>query len=145
MPEIFGNAQLWPLLLGFTGLFSIFQLATLPLCPESPRYLLIKRGLTAEAEEALKRLRASADVKQEMDDMVVESEREKLQPSFRFWQLFTTRALLVPTLISIVLHLSQQLSGINAVFYYSSSILNKTGFQNVIFEISFRLLSTVSL
>lgn len=131
LPEIFGNSSYWPLLLGLTGIFSVYQLATLPFCPESPRYMVIKCGFISEAESALRRLRGSSDVKQEIDDMLVEAEHEKLQPAFRVWQLFTTRALLVPTLISIVLHLSQQLSGINAVFYYSSSILNKTGFQNV--------------
>lgn len=116
---------------GLTGIFSVYQLVTLPFCPESPRYTLIKRGLTADAEYALRTLRGSSDVKQEMDDMLAEADREKHQPKFQFWQLFTTRALLVPTIISIVMHLSQQLSGINAVFYYSSSILKKTGFEQV--------------
>jgi hypothetical protein len=106
-------------------------LVSLPFCPESPRYLLIKRGLSEKAEMALKDLRGVADVKQEIDEMTNEAEREKLQPKFRFWQLFTTRALLIPTLISIVLHLSQQLSGINAVFYYSSTILEQTGVKKV--------------
>ena len=46
------------------------------------------------------------------------------------FQLFMTRALLLPTIISIVLHLSQQLSGINAVFYYSSDILKRSGIEN---------------
>jgi SP family facilitated glucose transporter-like MFS transporter 1 len=44
--------------------------------------------------------------------------------------LFTSRALLFPTLISVVLHLSQQLSGINAVFYYSTDILRKSGIEH---------------
>ncbi len=110
-----------------TGIFSVFQLATLPFCPESPRYLLIKKNRVSEAEHALRLLRGSQDIKQEIDDMSKEAELEKNQTSFNILQLFTSRALLFPTIISIVLHLSQQLSGINACFYYSAQILKKSG------------------
>lgn len=39
--SIMGNASTWPLLLGFTLLPAVLQCLLLPLCPESPRYLLI--------------------------------------------------------------------------------------------------------
>jgi SP family facilitated glucose transporter-like MFS transporter 1 len=110
-----------------TGVFSVFQLITLPFCPESPRYLLIKQNRIADAESALKRLRGSQNIKQEVDDMTREADLEKSQEKFNVCQLFTARALLLPTIISIVMHLSQQLSGINAVFYYSTDILEKSG------------------
>lgn len=130
LPEIFGSVRYWPLLLGLTGVFSVFQLVTLPLCPETPRFLLIKRNLPDQAESSLKQLRgASSNVKDELDDMLHEAETDKNLKKFNVFQLFTTRALLIPTVISIVLHLSQQLSGINAVFYYSSDILKKTGVE----------------
>lgn len=115
LPDVFGNEKLWPLLLGLTGLFSVFQLATLPFCPESPRFLLIKRDLQVEAELILRDLRGTGDVKQEIDDMINEANSEKNIKKFSIIQLFSTRALILPTMISIVLHLSQQLSGINAV------------------------------
>lgn len=38
---IMGTAALWPLLLGFTFVPALLQCFLLPLCPESPRYLLI--------------------------------------------------------------------------------------------------------
>lgn len=38
---IMGNASMWPLLLGFTLLPAVLQCVLLPMCPESPRYLLI--------------------------------------------------------------------------------------------------------
>jgi hypothetical protein len=40
------------------------------------------------------------------------------------------KGLLFPTAVAIVLHLSQQLSGINAVFYYSETILRDAGVAN---------------
>lgn len=118
LPEIFGTENLWPLLLGLTSLFSVIQLLTLPFCPESPRFLLINKGLQGQAETALIALRGTKDVGQEIDDMKNEAEIQKSQPKFSILSLFSTRALLLPTIISIVLHLSQQLSGINAVRIY---------------------------
>ena len=115
LPEIFGNEDLWPLLLALTGVFSVFQLMTLPFCPESPRFLLIKQNQKNEAEAIVKNLRNTSDVKQEIDDMLKEANMEKTIKKFTIFQLFTVKALILPTVISIVLHLSQQLSGINAV------------------------------
>ncbi len=71
-----------------------------------------------EATNALELIRGTSDNKQELDDMIDESNLEKSQKKFSIFQLFRSRALLFPTVISIVLHLSQQLSGINAVIYF---------------------------
>lgn len=39
-----GNADLWPLLLGFTFIPAVIQCILLPLCPKSPRFLLINKN-----------------------------------------------------------------------------------------------------
>lgn len=39
-----GNADLWPLLLGFTFIPAVAQCVLLPLCPKSPRFLLINKN-----------------------------------------------------------------------------------------------------
>lgn len=39
-----GNSDLWPLLLGFTFIPAIIQCILLPLCPKSPRFLLINKN-----------------------------------------------------------------------------------------------------
>ena len=93
----------------------MFQLLTLPFCPESPRFLLIKRDQNEEAEKSLKSLRGTSNVKEEMDEMIMEASMEKNVLKFSIFQLFRVKTLLLPITISIVLHLSQQLSGINAV------------------------------
>ena len=64
---------------------------------------------------ALKKLRGSEDVKDEINDMIKEARAETTAKKISILQLFRTRALLLPTIISIVMHLSQQFSGINAV------------------------------
>lgn len=47
-----GNASLWPLLLSFTLLPAVLQCVLLPLCPESPRYLLINCNEESEARKS---------------------------------------------------------------------------------------------
>nr|XP_024642915.1 solute carrier family 2, facilitated glucose transporter member 3 [Macaca nemestrina] len=49
---ILGSEELWPLLLGFTILPAILQSATLPFCPESPRFLLINRKEEENAKQS---------------------------------------------------------------------------------------------
>ena len=43
---LLGTDEGWPYLLGIAVFPSILQLLLLPMCPESPRYLLITKGLT---------------------------------------------------------------------------------------------------
>lgn len=43
LESLLGNPELWPVLLGVTVLPTVLQMALLPFCPESPRYLYIIR------------------------------------------------------------------------------------------------------
>lgn len=45
-----GSDELWPLLLGFTFIPAVMQCILLPLCPESPRFLLINRNEESKAK-----------------------------------------------------------------------------------------------
>lgn len=48
--SVLGTPEMWPVLLGITILPAIFQLATLPICPESPKYTLLNCGKELEAQ-----------------------------------------------------------------------------------------------
>lgn len=50
LEQILGTAEQWPLLLCLTIVPAIFQICTLPLCPESPKYLLLSRGKDMDAQ-----------------------------------------------------------------------------------------------
>lgn len=52
LESMLGTAALWPLLLGVTVLPAFLQLALLPFCPESPRYLYIIRNLEGPARKS---------------------------------------------------------------------------------------------
>ncbi|KAM5141594.1 solute carrier family 2, facilitated glucose transporter member 3-like [Mantella aurantiaca] len=130
---ILGSVTFWPLLLGITVLLAIIQCIMLPFCPESPRYLLIIKKEHGKAEEILQKLRQSHDVAGEIAEMKEEGERMAQERPVSFIELFRFRQYRQPIIIAIVLQLSQQLSGINAVFYYSTSIFRGAGIPNPIY------------
>lgn len=129
LPEILGTEDGWPILFGLTIVPSIFMLVTLPLCPESPKYILINRGKDVAAQKALTWFRGTDDVHYEMDDMRAEFEEMKLIPKVTLKEMWTNIVLRKPLIIAVVIMLSQQLSGINAVIFYSTDIFQNAGLQ----------------
>uniref|UniRef100_A0A673UGM4 Solute carrier family 2, facilitated glucose transporter member 4 n=1 Tax=Suricata suricatta TaxID=37032 RepID=A0A673UGM4_SURSU len=127
LESMLGTATLWPLLLGLTVLPALLQLALLPLCPESPRYLYISRNLEGPARKSLKRLTGWADVSGALAELKEEKRKLERERPLSLLQLLGSRTHRQPLAIAVVLQLSQQLSGINAVFYYSTSIFETAG------------------
>jgi SP family facilitated glucose transporter-like MFS transporter 1 len=102
LPIILGTKDGWPFLLGVAFIPAVLQLLLLPMCPESPRYLLISKGRITEARygiksqscliifeskfyninnnlkllyllnEALQRLRCTSDVEDDIEEMRIE-------------------------------------------------------------------------
>ncbi|XP_055113595.1 solute carrier family 2, facilitated glucose transporter member 3-like isoform X1 [Symphalangus syndactylus] len=130
---ILGSEELWPLLLGFTILPTILQSVALPFCPESPRFLLINRKEEENAKRILQQLWGTQDVSQDIQEMKDESARMSQEKQVTLLELFRVSSYRQPLIISIVLQLSQQLSGINAVFYYSTGIFKDAGVQEPIY------------
>ncbi|XP_064156527.1 solute carrier family 2, facilitated glucose transporter member 1-like isoform X2 [Anguilla rostrata] len=133
MESIMGNAAYWPLLLGFTAIPAVVQCAVLPFCPESPRFLLINRNEENKAKSVLKKLRGVADVSADMQEMKEESRQMMREKKVTIPELFRSPLYRQPLLIAVMLQLSQQLSGINAVFYYSTLIFEKAGVSQPVY------------
>ncbi|XP_062449388.1 solute carrier family 2, facilitated glucose transporter member 5-like [Rhea pennata] len=125
--SILGNDKGWPVLLGLTGIPSLIQLLILPFFPESPRYLLIQRGNEEQARQALQRLRGWDDVDDEIEEMRQEDRSEKEEGHFSVLNLCTFRGLRWQLISIIVMMMGQQLSGVNAVFYYADRIFLSAG------------------
>ncbi|XP_071985447.1 solute carrier family 2, facilitated glucose transporter member 3-like [Engystomops pustulosus] len=141
---ILGSATFWPLLLGITVILSVIQCGLLPFCPESPRYLLIMKNEHDKAEAILQKIRGTRDVASDIEEMKEEGHRMAQEKPVSFVELFRSRQYRQPIIIAIVLQLSQQLSGINAVFYYSTSIFEKAKVPNpVIATIGAGIVNTV--
>ncbi|XP_049587601.1 solute carrier family 2, facilitated glucose transporter member 3 [Syngnathus scovelli] len=130
---LLGSDRLWPILLALTVLPAILQSIMLPFCPESPRYLLIVLKQEEEARKALVRLRGRQDVSEDMDEMREEGMKMAMEKKATILELFRSHNYRQPIIIAIVLQLSQQLSGINAVFYYSTGIFATAGVTQPIY------------
>ena len=50
LETVLGTEHYWAMMLFLSVIPALLQYLTLPLCPESPRYLLINRGKETEAE-----------------------------------------------------------------------------------------------
>uniref|UniRef100_A0A7N8YLR0 Solute carrier family 2 member 2 n=1 Tax=Mastacembelus armatus TaxID=205130 RepID=A0A7N8YLR0_9TELE len=111
---ILGNDDMWPLLFGLSGAPAVLQSLLLPLCPESPRYLYILLGKEQEARTS-KRYTQKLNVIHILS-LVIRSSvyRQRL-------------------LVALVMHLSQQFSGINAIFYYSTAIFTRAGVSQPVY------------
>ncbi|KAG7494098.1 solute carrier family 2, facilitated glucose transporter member 1-like [Solea senegalensis] len=130
---ILGSDDLWPLLLGFIFIPAVFQCVLLPLCPESPRFLLINRNEENKAKSVLKKLRGTTDVSADMQEMKEESRQMMREKKVTIKELVLSPIYRQPLIIAIVLQLSQQLSGINAVFYYSTKIFETAGVEQPVY------------
>ncbi|XP_077167224.1 solute carrier family 2, facilitated glucose transporter member 1 isoform X1 [Paroedura picta] len=133
MDLIMGSESLWPLLLGFIFIPALIQCALLPFAPESPRFLLINRNEENKAKSVLKKLRGTTDVSSDLQEMKEESRQMMREKKVTILELFRSPMYRQPILIAIVLQLSQQLSGINAVFYYSTKIFSKAGVKQPVY------------
>ncbi|XP_076318379.1 solute carrier family 2, facilitated glucose transporter member 1-like isoform X1 [Tachypleus tridentatus] len=127
LPQVLGTEEHWPYVFGMTLIPAIFMLATMPLCPESPRYILIFQGKELAAQKALTWFRGTVEVHEEMDEMRSEYEASKLVPKVTLREMWTNRVLRTPLIISMVVMLSQQLSGINAAIFFSTKIFESAG------------------
>uniref|UniRef100_A0A673LNK4 Solute carrier family 2, facilitated glucose transporter member 5 n=1 Tax=Sinocyclocheilus rhinocerous TaxID=307959 RepID=A0A673LNK4_9TELE len=133
MKEIMGTPTMWPFLLGFTFFPALLQCALLPFCPESPRYLLINQNEEAKAKTVLKKLRGTDDVDADMQEMRDESRQMMREKKVTIPELFRSSLYRQPIFIAIMLQLSQQFSGINAVFYFSTGIFEKAGVSEPVY------------
>ncbi|XP_023659494.1 solute carrier family 2, facilitated glucose transporter member 3-like isoform X2 [Paramormyrops kingsleyae] len=133
LEALLGSEMLWPVLLSLTAIPALIQTLLLPFCPESPRFLLINRNQEELARKALVRLRGCEDVSEDMQEMKEESMKMAMEKKVTIPELFRSPLYRQPIVIAIMLQLSQQLSGINAVFYYSTGIFESAGVTKPIY------------
>ncbi|MBN3317852.1 GTR3 protein, partial [Atractosteus spatula] len=130
---LLGSRTLWPLLLSLTVFPALIQSAILPFCPESPRFLLINKHEEEQARKVLEKLRGTENVGDDLQEMKEESIKMAQEKKVTIPELFRSPAYRQPIIIAIVLQLSQQLSGINGVFYYSTGEFAKAGITEPIY------------
>ena len=127
MTNVLGNEAGWPFLFGLTVIPGVLQVITLPFCPESPKYLLLDKNDETKANDALVWLRGTDQVTTEMDEMKAEHESMKQLTKVTFKEMLMNPALRTPLIIAMMMMLAQQLSGINAAIFFSTSIFKSAG------------------
>lgn len=127
LPGIFGTEDRWSLLFAIPILPALFMLFTLPGCHESPKHLLLNRGHELQAQQALAWFRETGEVQDEIEELKLEQELNKMWPPISLGEMLRQQNLRKPLTIAIVIMLSQQFSGINAVLFYSTSIFRSAG------------------
>jgi len=129
LSEILGNDSGWPWLLALTALPPVIQIVLLYFCPRSPRYVYISLEQETEARKELYKLRRSDDVvDMEIKEMMEEKEAEK-EPDMSIIDVIKSSEVRIALIIGIIMHLSQQLSGMVAIFYYAVSFFKQAGIE----------------
>lgn len=126
MPQLLGTSTLWPVLVSFTLLPMFIQIIGLPFCVESPKYLFINKKNPEAAYKVLKKLRTvGSNIDDEIKTMKIEMETQIKECTY--FDLLKNSTLRKALLITIVCQLINQLSGINAVMFYSTQIFISIG------------------
>ncbi|KAJ8321106.1 hypothetical protein KUTeg_002693 [Tegillarca granosa] len=143
--KLAGRDGVWPWVYVFNAFPAFICLVCMPFCPESPRWLLIKKGEEQEARDALRKFRGYLDVEDEIDEMKIEARKSQSIQQFSLKQLLTTPELKIPLFIAIMMQVSQQWSGINAVMSYSSFMYKNAGVDKNLVEWVVCLTSTINV
>ena len=128
--------QSWRWMLGIQAIPSVIFLTFLGFIPESPRWLLLKRGRT---EEARKIFRIIDPVTADRIITEIQQTEKEEKSALHAEPLFSARYR-TPVMLAILFAVFNQLSGINAIIYYAPRIFKMTGLGT-----GFSLLSTAGL
>lgn len=120
-----GGEDAWRWMLGIAAVPSVIYAVMCFGIPESPRWLISRKGDRAAGLKVLKLIEPDlpqAQLEAHADEMMSASHSEKTSAS-RFW----TWRLRVPILLAFLVAFFNQLSGINAVLYFAPRIFEMTG------------------
>lgn len=129
----FATESKWRVLFSVTAFTAFLQLFCAPWLLESPRWLLSRDPKSRKARWIIKKLRGlryDHEVDTEIDHFVSAMDKQKVNSSDSdakqggYAEMFGDKNVRLLVVSCFVLQMTQQLCGINAVFYYSTEIFN---------------------
>uniref|UniRef100_A0A6Q2ZJM9 Major facilitator superfamily (MFS) profile domain-containing protein n=1 Tax=Esox lucius TaxID=8010 RepID=A0A6Q2ZJM9_ESOLU len=125
--ELLGKEEHWPLFLSLVVIPTFIQLMLLPWFPESPRYLLIEKHNVHATITALKWYRSKCNIQLEIEEMQEEQRSLSSMETVSVWQLLLDPCVRWQLLSVVVLNIGMQLSGIDAIWFYTNDIFKNAG------------------
>ncbi|XP_010549913.1 PREDICTED: plastidic glucose transporter 4 [Tarenaya hassleriana] len=122
-----GNPLWWRTMFGIAVVPSVLLALGMAFSPESPRWLA-QQGKISEAEKAVKTLYGKERVVEVVRDLSASGQGSS-EPEAGWFDLFSSRYWKVVS-VGAALFLFQQMAGINAVVYYSTSVFRSAGIQS---------------
>lgn len=126
--QLLGTKEMWEFILAFPLITSVGGgLVLMFFFSETPKALLLTNKDEDATRATLQRLRNKVDVEDEIEEMIKENKESSSDggSSVSFKELFTIREYRWPLITSLTLQLTQQLCGINAIFFYSDGIFRR--------------------
>ncbi|MBS4014363.1 MAG: sugar porter family MFS transporter [Bacteroidetes bacterium] len=115
----------WRIMLGIEGLPALLYLALLFFVPKSPRWLM-QKGKGTEAMAVLNRIFEKVQAQQTYNDIENSLKEEINREKAKWSDVFSSRMKTV-LIIGFGIAFFQQITGINAIFYYAPLIFEMTG------------------
>uniref|UniRef100_A0A3Q3W7K2 Solute carrier family 2, facilitated glucose transporter member 5 n=1 Tax=Mola mola TaxID=94237 RepID=A0A3Q3W7K2_MOLML len=125
--ELLGKEEHWPLFLSVVVIPTFVQLMLLPWFPESPRYLLIEKDNVHATITALKWYRVNCNIQVEIEEMQEEQHSLSSVDTLSVWRLLLDEKVRWQVLSVVVINIGMQLSGIDAIWFYTNNIFENAG------------------
>ncbi|CAH1773518.1 unnamed protein product [Owenia fusiformis] len=131
LEQLLGTVNRWPYLLLLNIVPAFVSLVILPFLPESPRYLFLAKRQQDLAKKSLQFYRKRDNVSAEIEEMETEAHAAAKVEAYSMKKVLTDKSLRWPLIICVALQAAQQLSGINAIFFYSGSIFENAQVKDI--------------
>ena len=125
----------WRWMIGAEALPALIYALMIFTVPESPRWLAVKKGAVEESKNILRLIYTSEEVDNQMNLIIQENKSSQGTAESIFQKKWKK-----PLMIAFFISFSNQLSGINALLYYSPRIFESAGLES-----SASLLSSVGI
>jgi SP family facilitated glucose transporter-like MFS transporter 1 len=129
LPFFAGKCDSWGWGLAIVFLFPLVGIFLLFLIPNSPTQMIAKYNDEEQATTDLRKLRGTNDVQADLDaihEQTRQASGSKTE-ALSILQVLTSARYRWPMLTTVALQFGQALSGVNAVFFYSSKMFAKAG------------------